>query len=154
MSGIDGLTEMREILQLPELAEDRCREVVPLLAPTGKRNAHGQSLDDAREAFRSEWQAKVERKRRQAAWATLMAVNFQRAAGLTAVGTIALSVHRLYSEAIHPYDLPAMMELVLIGAILGVGLALPLAAVVGLCAWPFRRWARRLEREARKMERH
>lgn len=56
----------------------------PLIAPEQDvvtRNVHGQSLDDARQAFRAEWQAKVDRKRQQAVRARLKAEHFERSVG-------------------------------------------------------------------------
>lgn len=56
----------------------------PLTAPEQDiviRNVHGQSLDDARQAFRAEWQAKVDRKRQQAVRARLKAEHFEHSVG-------------------------------------------------------------------------
>lgn len=116
------------------------------------RNAHGQSLDEARESFRAEWQAKIDRKRQQAkeaAEGALFCYRTSRAIliGAASVGALCGGVMGLRS------GLPSALFTAISGALVAVLLALLPAGAVFVCAWLLCENADRLKREADELER-
>lgn len=106
---------------------DQGEELHPELRPE-LRSAEGQRLNAARAEFRAEWQAKVDRKRQQAAW-SLRVAN-------------ALDVWAV---------VPAVYGMVALLSNVGVLNASAPMAIVLLVAWGVRRRAEHLERELQEM---
>lgn len=117
------------------------------------RNARGQSLDDARETFRAEWQVKIDRKRHQAAWnrrrtgALVRASRLIRMVGFR-MGAI---IGALYLG--QRFGFAGLLDGLVRGACLGLLVSLSLAILCKVGADYWRRHAKRLEREVREMER-
>jgi hypothetical protein len=121
------------------------------------RNTHGQSLEDAREAFRVEWQAQIQEKERAAGRSRELAVWYGKAreilyaGGRVLGGVLGLSlVVRFGWMTAGPLDLVQSM---VFGAIGGMLAATPLAMVTRLCEWFWQQRAEKREREARELER-
>lgn len=118
------------------------------------RNAHGQSLDDARAAFRAEWQAKIDRKREQAERAKRTAVLLlERVAELIVVGTTGFGVLLGCLIGFQRRDLATGLTMSFHAATIGVLLSVVLVGVTMLSSWFCRYQAERLEQEARELER-
>jgi hypothetical protein len=116
------------------------------------RNAHGQSLDDARETFRAEWQAKIDHKRQQAkraannaTWCGELAARAALAG--PAVGACLCALFGLLG------GMAGFFMSLLIGGLLGYIAVLPLLVLCYGTRWSCRWWVQRLEREAEELER-
>lgn len=112
------------------------------------RNAHGQSLDDARESFRAEWQAKIERKweqldharRLQNWWHTATLRTLYRGAWTSFLLGMLLVAYTRRSE---------WLTIIFLGFLL----LLPFVLAGSLCEYCWKRGAQRLEREIAELER-
>jgi len=117
------------------------------------RNAHGQSLDDAREIFRTEWQAKIDLNREQAEQERRRAISLGRApeyvylAGATGGGIIGGS-WVASSLGLWGFPLGAFA-----GALLGCAFLSPAVFVVIVARLSSLRAVKRLEREVEELER-
>lgn len=130
----------------------------PLFRPTPcesvTRDAHGQSLDDARETFRAEWQAKIGRKWDQAERAKRTAVLLlERVAELVVVGTTGFGVLLGCLIGFQRRDLATGLTMSFHAATIGVLLSLVLVGVTMLSSWFCHYQAERLEQEAQELER-
>jgi hypothetical protein len=129
--------------------DQRSRPAVESVA----RNAHGQSLDDVRETFRAEWQAKIERKREQATEAASAALFFHHASQVILGGAAALGVLFGCLSGFQQGGLSTALTTSVTAALIAVLLALlPAGAAFG-CAWLLCTRAERLEQEAQELER-
>lgn len=126
-----------------------------LSRPTGSesvtRNAHGQSLDDARETFRAEWQAKIRMKRQEAVRAR-RCHQWSRVAGWTlffgGIGAGSLLGAMALAYPLAAESIPLFVVLIVSGAILATYFVLS----ASICAWYWKKRAAQLEREVREME--
>lgn len=125
----------------------------PTVAEDVTRNAHGESLDDAREAFRAEWQAQIERKRQQAKGAAEGALFFHQASCVILGGAAALGALFGCLPGFQWGGLSAALAMSVISALLAVLLALVPAGAAFACAWLLCEKADRLKREAEELER-
>lgn len=132
---------------------DSERSARPIATGHVSRNAHGQSLDDAREAFRAEWQAKIERKRELAKEAAAAALFFHQASRVILGGAASLGVVYGCLAGLERRDLSTTLTTSVTAALFAVFLALiPALAAFG-CAWLLCTRAERLEQEAQELER-
>lgn len=117
------------------------------------RNVHGQSLDDARAAFRAEWQAKVDRKRHEAARAQEKARRWASAPQKLLLGGAVLGGLGGVYLGVSTGAFRVLPALILALALSGCGLVIPLAAAATACATRQKQRADQLEREAQRLER-
>lgn len=117
------------------------------------RNVHGQSLDDARETFRAEWQAQIERKRELAREAASAALFFHQASRVILGGAASLGVLYGCRAGLQRGDLSTTLTTSVTAALIAVFLALVPAFVAFGCAWLLCTRAERLEQEAQELER-
>jgi hypothetical protein len=115
------------------------------------RNPHGQSLGDARELFWREWEGQIEELRRQAAWtrkrATVLAqVSPQLWKAGFRVGGVLGAIYRVDRDGFS-----RLWEGLILGALLGIVLALPLMLLTRAASQHYQRQADRLERRAGEM---
>lgn len=115
--------------------------------PVVSRNAHGQSLDDARQAFRAEWEAKIREKWEQADRGRRL-VNWWHTATL----------RTLYGGAWTSFLLGMLLVLLtrrsewLTVGILAFFLIIPFVFAGSLTEYYWKKRAQRLEHEAQKLE--
>lgn len=129
----------------------------PLAHPTTAegvtRNARGESLDDARETFRAEWQARLwanreqseEARRAEKGWASFRERIF--------VGGVGFGAYFAGLAGLLTTGLPGVLIGTLAGAVLGWIAVIPLAVLSLACEVWFQRKAERLERDAHDLER-
>lgn len=117
------------------------------------RNAHGQSLDDAREAFRAGWAVQLREKQEQAARTARLADLTQDLARRIASAGTALGGLLGWALGARRGDLLSWIVITMSLAAVGLVLALAPALVALGGSWIYRRRAERLEREVREMER-
>jgi len=124
----------------------------PTAVDTVTRTRQGQSLDDARETFRTEWQAKVDGKMRQAVRARLQANEHHQAVGLLLI-VVALGGTLVSSLAFATRNKPSyLMEDMVLAGVIGLIAVITLLLINSGCAWGWGKRAERLERAAREME--
>lgn len=117
------------------------------------RNAHGQSLDDAREAFRAGWELKLQETRQQAVRARRLEDWFSYAPRTILIGGALCGAAIMGVTGAMLGGLPDLVMGALIGGVNGLLVLLPLALVALLFQWCWQRRAERLERQVREMER-
>lgn len=117
------------------------------------RNAHGQSLDDAREAFRTEWEAKIREKHRQAEQARKYEEWWNDALPKLLIGGVATGTALGLLVAAASGRIDTIPFCLTVGIVIGILLVLPLILMAMIRAGSSRMRAERLEREVREMER-
>lgn len=147
-SGLRSMPKKREnIARLQqELPESQARFLDAAVA----RNANGQSLDDAREAFRAEWEAQLDRKRKQAGVAADVSFVFTQLLGVL---VITGAVRGGFLGYLAHFGLTITATLAFSGALLGFSFSLTTAVVARRSTRRYRECAERLERELRERER-
>lgn len=133
------------------------QEPAPLLGPNAAesvaRNPHGQSLDEARAAFRAEWQTKIERKQAQAVKARKLEKWYRQAPrriliGGAVVGACLGALGGALQGILHDFLLGALL-----GGAYGFLTVLPLPLLTLLGQWCHYEHAELLEREVRELKR-
>jgi hypothetical protein len=109
------------------------------------RNAAGQSLDDARAEFRASWQSKLERKQRAVARARAWVSALHRVTEVVLLSGGILGAAAGAALGLFSGNLAMFLEAGLLGAMIGCGATLPLAALLQLPAWILRWYAYRTE---------
>lgn len=118
------------------------------------RNVHGQSLEDARTAFREEWEAKIAQKREQAEqarrrqlwWGAATWKIFRGGAG---VGLFLGMMAGTITPAVTVPAMPPFLTAIILWTIL----ASPFVFFASACEWRWKKRAERLDRELRELER-
>lgn len=135
---------LRGVRLQPELPASRAQVPEPVT-----RNPHGQSLDDAREAFRAEWEAKIREKQLAAEQARRSEEWFASSRPLFFAGGTGFGAFFAVPPGLLIGGLPGALTGAVGGAMLGW-----LACVLSLvCESWFQKKAERLEREVQKLER-
>lgn len=135
-----------------------------LAHPTGAdsvtRNAHGQSLDDARETFRTEWEEKLWALRERAEQARRRAEGCRKIGEFIFVGGPVFGAY--FGAVIAPFSFhevgwagAALVAVASAGAgvVFGLTSVIPVLLLVAGCRWFYRSRAQWLEREVEKLER-
>lgn len=121
------------------------------------RNAHGQSLDDAREAFRTAWEQKLRVLREQAKQARRRAESCRKIGWFIFVGGPVFGAYFGAVLALLQFHEAGWAEAFVAGAvtgsIFGLSTVVPFLLLVAGCWWRYRQRAQRLERELQKLER-
>lgn len=117
------------------------------------RNAHGQSLDEARETFRAGWEVKLQETRQQAARARRLEDRLSDAPRRILIGGALCGAAIMAVTGAMLGGLPDLVMGALIGGVNRLLVLLPPALVALLCQGCWKRRAERLERQVREMER-
>jgi len=152
----DRASQLRQIL-LHQEQERQTRREYPVAeigdAAPVSRNVEGQSLDDARAAFRADWQAMVDRKLRRAAWARTRAAALSQTTGHLRIAGPALGAVLGALFLLGAHGFPQIIQGTLLGALFGFLAVIPLMLLTEASAGHWRQHAIELERSAREMER-
>lgn len=125
----------------------------PIAPDHVSRNAHGQTLDDAREIFRAEWQAQIARKQHQAVRTRSLVIGMRRAAASMLIAGVSLGALLGCVLGFMMGNLPALiLSVFLLGAV-GFIFALAPVFIILVCALAGQSYTERLQREVWEMER-
>lgn len=117
------------------------------------RNAHGESLEDAREAFRAEWEAKLRKKKQAAAQARQKVERIAKTREAMLPGGLLLSACFGVLIGVLVMGFPGFAAGFLLGGLFGINIVIPPLLLCRGGEWFYRQRAERLEHEIREMER-